>query len=166
MGAVQEHKAHAPKRVACGVITVSDSRTEATDESGSLLKRLLADAGHSVAFYALVKDEGPQIADAVERASQACDAILTNGGTGLSPRDVTIETLEPKLEKVLPGFGELFRSLSYREVGSAAMMSRALAGTYHGRLVFCLPGSPAAVELATKALILPELGHALGVMRR
>ncbi len=166
MGAVQEHRSHAPRRVACGVITVSDSRTEATDESGALLKKVLSDAGHSVAFYAIVKDEPAQIADALERAVPACDAILTNGGTGLSPRDVTIETLQPKLDKVLPGFGELFRSLSYREIGSAAMMSRALAGVYRGKLVFCLPGSPSAVELAAKALILPELGHALGVMRR
>ncbi len=166
MPAVQEHKAHAPARVTCGVITVSDSRTEATDESGSLLKRLLSDAGHPVAFYAIVRDEAAQISEAVERAAGSCDAVLTNGGTGLSPRDVTIETLEPRLEKVLPGFGELFRSLSYREIGSAAMMSRALAGVYKGKLVFCLPGSPSAVELAAKALILPELGHALGVMRR
>jgi molybdenum cofactor biosynthesis protein B len=166
MGAVEEHKAHAPRRVACGVVTVSDTRTEATDESGALLKRILVDAGHSVPFYAIVRDEPPQIADAVERASQACDAILTNGGTGLSPRDVTIETLEPKLDKVLPGFGELFRSLSYKEIGSAAMMSRALAGVYRGRLLFCVPGSPSAVELAARALILPELGHAIGVMRR
>ncbi len=166
MAAVEQHRAHGPRHVACGVITVSDSRTEATDESGALLKRILADAGHTLAFYAIVKDEAGPISDAVERAAGACDAILTNGGTGLSPRDVTIETLEPRLEKVLPGFGELFRSLSYREIGSAAMLSRALAGVYRGKLVFCLPGSPAAVELAAKALILPELGHALGVMRR
>jgi molybdenum cofactor biosynthesis protein B len=165
MGAVEQHRAHAPGRVACGVITVSDTRTEATDESGALLRRLLADAGHSVAFYAVVKDEAAQISDAVERASRTCDAVLTNGGTGLSPRDVTIETLRPGLEKVLPGFGELFRALSYREIGSAAMMSRALAGVYRGKLLFCLPGSPAAVELAVRALILPELGHAIGVMK-
>ncbi|OGS50332.1 MAG: molybdenum cofactor biosynthesis protein [Euryarchaeota archaeon RBG_16_68_12] len=165
MAAVEAHKAHAPKRVTCGVITVSDTRTEATDESGALLKRILTDAGHALAFYAIVKDEASPILDAVERALGACDAILTNGGTGLSPRDVTIETLEPKLDKVLPGFGELFRSLSYGEIGSAAMLSRALAGVYRGRLLFCLPGSPAAVELAARSLVLPELGHAVGVMK-
>ena len=163
---MHEHKARAPGTVACGVVTVSDSRTEATDDSGQLIRKLLADAGHTVPFYEVVKDEGPAILAAVERAVAACDAILTNGGTGLSPRDVTVETLEPLMEKVLPGFGELFRALSFREIGSAAMMSRTLAGTFRGKLLFCLPGSPAACELAVKSLILAELGHAVGVMRR
>ncbi len=166
MTAVEEHKAHAPKRVACAVITVSDSRTEATDESGQVLKDLLREAGHEVPFYAVVKDEGTAILDAVNRAAQSCQAIVMNGGTGLFRRDVTIETLEPQLDKVLPGFGELFRMLSYREIGSAAMLSRALAGVYKNRLVFCLPGSPQAVALAAKSLILPELGHAIGVLER
>ncbi|MBI4415447.1 MAG: molybdenum cofactor biosynthesis protein MoaB [Euryarchaeota archaeon] len=166
MTAVEEHKAHAPKRVACAVITVSDSRTEATDESGQVLRDLLREAGHEVPFYAVVKDEGTAILDAVNRAAQSCQAIVMNGGTGLFRRDVTIETLEPQLDKVLPGFGELFRMLSYREIGSAAMLSRALAGVYKNRLVFCLPGSPQAVALAAKSLILPELGHAIGVLER
>jgi len=164
--AVEEHRAHAPRSVACGVITVSDSRTEATDESGALLKKLLTEAGHRVVFTAIVKDEPAAIADAVDRAAQVADAVVTNGGTGLAPRDVTIETLAPRLEKVLPGFGEIFRALSHKEIGSAAMLSRAIAGVYKGRLLFCLPGSPDACALATKALILPELGHAVGVMRR
>ncbi len=166
MGAVEEHRAHAPRSVACAVITVSDTRTESTDESGALLRKLLEDAGHRVAFAAIVRDEAAAIADAVDRAARVADAIVTNGGTGLAPRDVTIETLAPKLEKTLPGFGELFRALSHREVGSAAMLSRAIAGVYRGRLVFCLPGSPDACGLAATALILPELGHAVGVMRR
>jgi len=166
MGAVDEHKARAPKSVKCGVITISDSRTEATDESGKILKQLLLDAGHKILFMAIVKDDGKAIAEAVEQASWTCDAIVTNGGTGLSKRDVTIETLQPELEKVLPGFGELFRVLSYRDVGSAAMLSRAIAGVYKTRLLFCLPGSPAACILAMKSLILPELGHAIGVMGR
>jgi molybdenum cofactor biosynthesis protein B len=166
MTAVEEHRAHAPRKVACGVITVSDSRTEATDESGDLVKRLLKGAGHEVQFYAIVKDEGPAILAAFDRAQPTCDVIVTNGGTGLSSRDVTIETLAPRFEKVLPGFGELFRMLSFPKVGSAAMMSRALAGVYQGILVFCLPGSPQACELALTSLILPDLGHAVGVMRR
>ena len=166
MGAVEEHKAHAPKSAKCGVITISDSRTEATDESGKILKQLLLEAGHKILFTAVVKDEPKAIGEAVEQASWTCDAIVTNGGTGLSPRDVTVETLQPELDKVLPGFGELFRVLSYREIGSAAMLSRALAGVYRTRLLFCLPGSPTACALAMEKLILPELGHALGVMSR
>ena len=166
MGAVDEHKAHAPKSVKVAVITISDTRTEATDESGKILKQLLLDAGHKILFLAVVKDEAKAIADAVEQASWTCDAIVTNGGTGLSKRDVTIETLQPGLDKVLPGFGELFRVLSYRDIGSAAMLSRAIAGVYKTRLLFCLPGSPAACLLAMKSLILPELGHAIGVMGR
>jgi len=164
--AVEEHRAHAPTDVACGVVTISDSRTEATDESGELLKRMLREARHAVVFYAIVKDDGPSIVDAVDRAEATCDVVITNGGTGLSARDVTIETLAPRLEKVLPGFGELFRMLSFSKIGSAAMMSRAVAGVYKGSLVFCLPGSPQACELALTSLILPEIGHAVGVMRR
>jgi len=166
MTAVEEHRAHAPQRVACGVITISDSRTEATDESGDLVKRIVEGAGHKVVFYAIVKDDGPSILDAVDRAQPMCDVILTNGGTGLSSRDVTIETMGSRFERVLPGFGELFRMLSFSKVGSAAMLSRAVAGVYRGRLLFCLPGSPQACELALTSLILPELGHAVGVMRR
>ncbi len=166
MTAVEEHRAHAPTDVACGVVTISDSRTEATDESGELLKRMLREARHAVVFYAIVKDDGPSIVDAVDRAEATCDVVITNGGTGLSARDVTIETLAPRLEKVLPGFGELFRMLSFSKIGSAAMMSRAVAGVYKGSLVFCLPGSPQACELALTSLILPEIGHAVGVMRR
>jgi len=164
--AVEEHRAHAPHQVSCGVITISDSRTEATDESGELVKRILEGAGHAVAFYAVVKDDAPAILNALDRAGSDCDVIVTNGGTGLSRRDVTIETLGSRFEKVLPGFGELFRMLSFSKVGSAAMLSRAVAGVYRGRLMFCLPGSPQACELAMTSLILPELGHAVGVMRR
>src|SRR5256712_14084194 len=164
MGAVDEHKAHAPKSVKCGVVTISDSRSEATDESGRILKQLLLDAGHKILFYAIVKDDAKAIAEAVEQASWTCDAIVTDGGTGLAPRDVTIAALVPLFQKTLPGFGELFRSLSYPEIGSSAMMSGAIAGVYHGRLVFCLPGSPDACRLALEKLIVPELGHAVGVI--
>lgn len=168
MTAVEEHRSRAPVSVSCGVITVSDSRTEATDESGGILRRRLQEANHDVVFYAVVRDEADAIVGALEQAGRTCDAILVNGGTGLAPRDVTIETVEPRLTKILPGFGELFRMLSYKrmEIASAAMLSRALAGVYNGRLLFCLPGSPMACELALDSLILPELGHAIGVMRR
>jgi len=164
MSVPQKHKEHAPASVKCGVITISDSRTSETDESGKLVRDLLLRAGHSVLFYVVVKDEAKPILDAVEQASWTCEAIVTNGGTGLAKRDVTIPTLLPAFEKVLPGFGELFRSLSYEAIGSAAMLSGAVAGVYHGRLVFCLPGCPDAGRLAVEKLILPELGHAVGVM--
>src|SRR2546427_7670811 len=124
MGAVDEHKARAPKSVKCGVITISDSRTEGTDESGKILKQILLDAGHKILFMAIVKDDRKAIAEAVEQASWTCDAIVTNGGTGLSKRDVTLETLQPGLEKGLPGFGELFRVLHYRDVRTARLLRR------------------------------------------
>ncbi len=166
MSVPAKHKEHAPASVKSGVVTVSDSRTAETDESGKLIRDLLLRAGHSVLFYVVVKDEAKSILDAVEQASWTCDAILTNGGTGLAKRDVTIPTLLPTFDRTLPGFGELFRVLSYQAIGSAAMLSGALAGVYHGRLVFCLPGSPDACRLAVERLILPELGHAVGVMER
>lgn len=166
MAIPRHHKAHAPSSVACGVITISDSRTPETDDSGRLIRTMLAAAGHTVPVAAIVKDETNAILAAVSRAAETCDAILTNGGTGLATRDVTIPTLAPLLERTLPGFGELFRSLSYQEVGSAAMLSGALAGVFRGRLLVCLPGSPDACRLALEKLILPELGHAIGLLRR
>jgi molybdenum cofactor biosynthesis protein B len=162
----QDHKSHAPASVKCGIVTSSDSRTEAMDDSGKLIRELLLKAGHAVLFYAVVKDEAKAIADAVEQASWTCDAIITNGGTGLGRRDVTIPTLTPQFERTLSGFGELFRRLSYDLIGSAAWLSAATAGVYHGRIVFCLPGSPDACRLAMEKLILPELGHVVGVMNR
>lgn len=166
MAVPRKHKEHAPTSVKCGVITVSDSRTPETDESGKLIRDLLQRAGHSILFTAVVKDDAKSILDAVEQASWTCEAILTNGGTGLGKRDVTIPTLLPKFERTLPGFGELFRALSYPTIGSAAMLSGAAAGVYHSRLVFCLPGSPDGCRLGMERLILPELGHAVGVMGR
>jgi len=166
MAVPRHHKAHAPSSVACGVITISDSRTPETDDSGRLIRDMLAAAGHTVPVAAIVKDETDAILAAVSRAAETCDAILTNGGTGLATRDVTIPTLAPLLERTLPGFGELFRSLSYQEIGSAALLSGALAGVFRGRLLVCLPGSPDACRLALEKLILPELGHAIGLLRR
>ena len=166
MAVPAKHKEHAPASAKCAVITISDSRTSETDESGKLIRELFLRAGHSVLFSPIVKDEAKPILDAVEQASWTCEAIVTNGGTGIAKRDVTIPTLAPTFERTIPGFGELFRSLSYQTIGSAAMLSGAAAGVYHGRLVFCLPGSPQACRLAMEKLILPELGHALGVMGR
>src|SRR5436190_5586851 len=166
MAVPKKHKEHAPTSVKCGVITISDSRTPETDESGKLIRDLFQRAGHSILFSVVVKDESKPILDAVEQASWTCDAILTNGGTGLAKRDVTIPTLLPTFDRTLPGFGELFRALSYQAIESPAMLSGAVAGVYHGRLVFCLPGSPDACRLAVEKLILPELGHAVGVMER
>ena len=166
MAVPKKHKEHAPTSVKCGVITISDSRTPETDESGKIIRDLFQRAGHTVLFSVVVKDESKPILDAVEQASWTCEVIVTNGGTGLAKRDVTIPALLPTFERTLPGFGELFRLLSYEKIGSAGMLSGATAGVYHGRLVFCLPGSPDACRLAMEKLILPELGHAVGVMGR
>ncbi len=157
-----EHKAEAPKSVGCMVITVSDTRTEETDKSGQLMRGLLAEANHRVALYRIVKDEPAEITAAIEAgvAEPDVQVILLNGGTGISRRDTTYEAVQNLLEKEMPGFGELFRMLSYTEdIGSAAMLSRAIAGTYRGKAIFSTPGSTGAVRLAMNKLIIPELGH-------
>src|SRR5437879_8310999 len=135
MAVPKKHKEHAPASVKCGVITISDSRTQDTDESGKLIRDRCRLACHSVRFSAVVKDESKPILDAVEQASWTCDAIVTNGGTGIGKRDVTIPTLLPTFERTLPGFGELFRFLSYEKIGGAAMLSGAAARVYHGRIL-------------------------------
>lgn len=164
---VAEHRAHAPAHVSAFVITCSDTRNEKQDESGRIVRALLEDRGHHFAGYELVKDEPDAIRGALHRALEAgARAVVINGGTGIGPRDVTLETVAPMFDKRLEGFGELFRSLSYKEIGSAAMMSRAAAGTMRGAIVFCIPGSPQAVRLAMEALILPEVGHAVRELSR
>ena len=161
------HKAQAPAHVAAYVVTCSDSRAEADDETGRILRSALEAAGHPLCGYRVVRDEPEAIRAALEVAAEVgARAVIVNGGTGIGRRDVTIETVRPLLDKELPGFGELFRALSYDQVGSAAMMTRALAGTWRGALVFCLPGSPAAARLAMDALILPELGHGVRELSR
>jgi molybdenum cofactor biosynthesis protein B len=159
----QQHKAAAAERgpVACAILTVSDTRTEETDTSGRAIRERLEAAGHQVVFYRIVKDEPDQIVGLLDRIvdETGAQAILINGGTGISKRDTTYDAVAPRLEKVLPGFGELFRMLSYQEIGAAAMLSRATAGTYRGRLVFSTPGSSNAVKLAMDRLIVPELEH-------
>ena len=156
-----EHKAQAPRQIRCFVLTVSDTRTEATDTSGRAIADLLGTAGHVVVGRAIVKDDPTQVRDAIHRqiARGDAQAIITTGGTGITSRDSTFETVSGLLEKQLTGFGELFRMLSYQEIGAAAMMSRATAGIAHGCIIAALPGSEAAVRLAMEKLLLPELGH-------
>ena len=161
--AYDEHKQHAQKQASCLIITISDTRTEATDASGKLMAELLEQNGHRVARKAIVPDEPEMIAALLREgiASDDVQAILCNGGTGISARDRSYEAVEAVLDKRLDGFGELFRLLSYQEIGSAAMMSRAVGGIAGNTVIFSVPGSKAAVELAMTRLILPELGHIL-----
>lgn len=157
----QEHKAQAPMHIGCMVITCSDTRTSDTDTSGKLIMHLLKEQGHEVAAYHLVKDEPAQIKALIEEAAgnPSVQAVLINGGTGISRRDSTFEAVDAMLEKRLDGFGEIFRYLTYQDIGSPAMMSRATAGLYRGRIIFSTPGSEGAVHLAMEKLILPELPH-------
>jgi molybdenum cofactor biosynthesis protein B len=165
---VQEHRASAPDSIGCVVITVSDTRTIDTDRSGALMRELLEAAGHQVVGYRIVHDEPPEIehvlADVTTIAD--CDAILFNGGTGIAQRDTTFDVISRSLEKTLPGFGELFRMLSFEQIGAAAMLSRATAGVYRGRLVVSTPGSSNAVQLAMERLIVPELAHVVYEIRK
>ena len=157
----REHQDKAPARLNFAVLTVSDSRDESTDESGRTIMAMLAERDHGVVGYRIVPDEPERIRQAVGEwlARDELQAVIVNGGTGVSPRDRTVEAMEPLLDKQLPGFGELFRWLSYQEIGPAAMLSRALAGTAGGRILFCLPGSTGACRLAMERLILPQAGH-------
>jgi molybdenum cofactor biosynthesis protein B len=150
------------------VLTVSDSRTVADDTSGKLIAELLGESGHPVLLHQIVPDDADAIRISVLRALARADvdAVIATGGTGVSKRDVTPDTLEPLFEKRLAGFGELFRSLSYAEIGAAALLSRATAGTISGKVVYLMPGSSGAVRLGMEKLILPELAHIVGQLRR
>jgi len=161
VSSIEQHRMAAPGSVRCAVVTVSDTRTVETDTSGALIRERLERAGHAVVFYAIVPDEREEIGRLVDELVQRpdCDAVLLNGGTGIARRDVTYEAIAERIEKRLDGFGELFRWLSYREIGTAAMLSRALAGVYRGRIVIAMPGSTGAVRLAMDELVLPELAH-------
>lgn len=161
-----EHRHEAPAKLTLAVLTVSDTRDEAADGTGQALVRMAEDAGHTVAAYRIVRDEAGAIAGAVAAwlEDRGLMAIVINGGTGIAARDVTIEAVRPLLEKELPGFGEIFRSLSFEEIGAAAYLSRALCGTAHGKAVFCLPGSTQGATLAMERLILPEAAHLWSMM--
>jgi len=156
-----EHKAAAPSRVGCYVITVSDTRTEDTDTGGRAVADLLTEAGHQIVGRTIVNDDAELLRDCIGRqlANPAVQAIITTGGTGIASRDCTYEAVSAMLWKRIDGFGELFRMLSYAQIGAAAMMSRAVAGTIAGRVVVSLPGSEAGVRLAMEKLVVPELGH-------
>jgi len=157
----QDHKAAAPAHLRVFVLTVSDTRTDATDTSGAAIIELLKEAGHQIAGKAIEPDEAARVAELVRQHAVIgdVDAIITNGGTGLTSRDSTFEAIDALLTKRLPGFGELFRMLSYEDIGAAAMMSRACAGTIGKIVVISLPGSEKAVRLAMTKLVIPELGH-------
>ena len=150
-----------PATLQCAVITVSDTRTEDTDKSGKLIQQLLIDAGHQIAAYKIIKDEPTAIKNQLEQLSikTPADIFIFSGGTGIAPRDTTYDAIASMLDKTLPGFGEIFRYLSYQEIGSRAIASRAVAGVYLNKLIFSLPGSSNAVKLAMTQLILPEINH-------
>ena len=165
---LEEHRASAVKEVRCAVITVSDSRTLSTDGSGQEMVRRLEAAGHRAVSRTVVPDEPALIGLELRRclADPEVDAVLLNGGTGISPRDSTVEVVRAFLDLELPGFGEIFRALSHRHIGAAAMISRAVGGIAAGKPVFSLPGSTKAVTLGLDELILPELGHLVHEVRK
>jgi len=164
----REHKRLAPATVRVAVLTISDTRTFGTDASGRRIRELLAEAGHVVKDHRIVPDEPAAIANVVRswKRRRGFDAMILTGGTGISPRDGTVEVVEKLLTKRLDGFGEIFRWLSYGQIGSAAFLSRALAGLCGNKVLFALPGSEKAVGLAMQRLILPELGHLIQQIRK
>lgn len=163
---VREHHARAKEHAGCAVLTISDTRTETDDTSGARVKEILRAAGHEVVRYAIVRDDPSRIREALQPfvADPRVQAIFLSGGTGIAPRDTTFEAVRDLFEKEIEGFGELFRMLSFAEIGAAAMLSRATAGIVAGKILFSMPGSTAAVELAMQKLALPELGHALALL--
>ncbi|WP_134703120.1 molybdenum cofactor biosynthesis protein B [Ammoniphilus sp. YIM 78166] len=161
---VQEHRRQAPDSVKCLVITVSDTRTEESDKSGQLIMELLKENGYSLVDYQIVKDEYAEIKSLLRKASNRTEieAVLLNGGTGIALRDTTYEAVRDSLDKEMPGFGEIFRYLSFAEdIGSAAILSRAIAGVCGNTAIFSMPGSSGAVRLAMTRIILPELRHVM-----
>jgi molybdopterin adenylyltransferase len=165
---VTEHRADAPQKLALAVLTVSDTRTLANDTSGALIVQLAEAAGHTIVDRAIVPDEPQFLRPLLETYRDRGDlhAVLVTGGTGISPRDQTFETVSSLLDRFLPGFGELFRMLSYAEIGSAAMLSRAVGGLMNDVVILVMPGSRAAVQLAMEKLILPELPHLVREARK
>lgn len=163
-----QHREAAPDRIRCALLTVSDTRTEETDTSGAVIRELLTAAGHGIVDYQIVKDEPAEIRARLETwtGTDGVDAILSNGGTGIANRDTTYDVIAGLLEKRLDGFGELFRMLSFAEIGAAAMLSRAVAGVYRRRVIVAMPGSTNAVRLAMERLIVPELGHMVYELRK
>jgi molybdopterin adenylyltransferase len=163
-----DHKATSPHSVSCFVLTISDTRTPMNDTSGNAIVELLGSDGHHLAGRSIVRDDPAAIRDTLEKllADPSAQVIITTGGTGITSRDSTYEVVVNLLDKRLDGFGELFRVLSYQEIGPSAMLSRACAGTADGKIVLCLPGSENAVRLGMTKLILPELGHLVRELAR
>ena len=164
----QQHRHEAPSLVGCGVITISDTRTAETDIGGDTAVELIEAAGHEVRLREIIADEPEDIRRMLKKAAdrQDIDVLLMTGGTGLGSRDRTFETVVDMLDKQLPGYGELFRMLSFEEIGPAAMLSRTVGGLLGRTVVLTMPGSPAAVRLAMERLIIPELGHLVREARR
>jgi len=157
----EEHKHQAPQKVNCAIVIISDSRTEKTDESGKLLTSGLQGHGHEVSSFTLLKNDAEAIRNKLDELlnTPGLQVVISSGGTGASHLDMTVETVTPMLEKKLDGFGELFRYLTYQEIGTGSILSRALAGAARGKVIICLPGSVKAVKLALDKIILPEIGH-------
>ncbi|MBX3025927.1 molybdenum cofactor biosynthesis protein MoaB [bacterium] len=163
--ASEHHHQSDVRNIACGILTISDTRTEADDLSGKRIRALLEKEDHRVGLYRIVRDEPEQIVALLTGAPAEIEVMICHGGTGIARRDTTYEAIRGLLDKEITGFGELFRMLSWEQVGSAAMLSRATAGIAGQRAIFSLPGSSRAVELAMTKLILPELGHIVGLLR-
>ena len=163
---VHEHKSHARTDLKVGVITASDTRTLDNDESGRLVRTLFEGAGHKVTYYEIIPDDREKLCAAIVENLANLDAIVINGGTGISARDNSTEVVKSLIDKELDGFGEIFRMLSFQQIGSAAIMSRAIAGICNGKLVVALPGSPDACKLAMDQLIIPEIGHIVSLLRK
>lgn len=164
MKSVDEHRSQAPDNVSCMIVTVSDTRTTETDTSGQLMRTLLEENGYTVVKYIIVKDDYDGIRQLLREAAPdpRVEAVLLTGGTGIAPRDTTYEAVRSLLSKEIPGFGEIFRYLSFTEdIGAAAILSRAIAGTINNMAVFSMPGSQGAVKLAMERIILPELRHVM-----
>lgn len=163
----EEHKHHAPKKVRCAVFTLTDSRDLASDASGDLLVELLEGAGHQIHSRRLLENNAVELTKLLGelQSQEDLDVILCTGGTGLGPRDITADVVASVVTKLLPGFGELFRHLSYAEIGTSTILSRAVGGAFGQKLLFALPGSKKAVRLALEKILLPELGHMLRELR-
>ena len=165
---VEKHREASPEKIRVAVLTVSDTRTPETDTGGNVIVELMQGAGHEISHREIVKDDAPRIEVVLQEllADAGVDAVITTGGTGISARDTTYEVVSRKIDKKLDGFGELFRVLSYEEIGAAAMLSRAVAGASGSKFLACLPGSSNAVRLAAEKLLVPEISHLVFELRK
>ena len=165
---VEKHREASPEKIRVAVLTVSDTRTPETDTGGNVIVELMQGAGHEISHREIVKDDAPRIGAVLQEllADAGVDAVITTGGTGISARDTTYEVVSRRIDKKLDGFGELFRVLSYEEIGAAAMLSRAVAGASGSKFLACLPGSSNAVRLAVEKLLVPEISHLVFELRK